>query len=209
MINTWKRIFIGFMRMKIYKNIAKRHFYRISLLKLLEKEKNDKVWMNFVIHILTLMVLWYNEKFLCWWSKICWNNFQVWVLRQNSSNVKIWPMWKIQIFQKINFSKKYFGDEFLLGWVLTIGNDCLDVSKGVANPEDCCKWFWWLQNSHKKWNIFEPKICGLEFSILWTCGIIGWDWWHKFSRCPEWSYLLPSNFWAFTFTFLFLPTSFS
>ena len=118
-------------------------------------------------------------------------------------------MWKIQIFQKINFSKKYFGDEFLSGWVLTIGNDCLDVSKGVANPEDCCKWFWWLQNSHKKWNIFEPKICGLEFSILLRCGIIGWDCCHKFSRCPEWSYLLVSNFWPVTFTFSFLPTSIS
>ena len=45
-MNIWKRIFICFMRIKILKNIVKRHFFRISLLKFLEKEKHDKVWMN-------------------------------------------------------------------------------------------------------------------------------------------------------------------
>jgi len=43
--------------MKIYKNIVKRHFYTISLLQLLEKEKNDEVSMIYVIYIFTLMVL--------------------------------------------------------------------------------------------------------------------------------------------------------
>ena len=45
-IHTWKRIFICLMRIKILKNIVKKHFFRISLLNFLEKEKHDKVWMN-------------------------------------------------------------------------------------------------------------------------------------------------------------------
>ena len=45
-INVWKRIFIGVMRIKILKNIVKRHFFSVSLLRLLEKEKNYEVWMN-------------------------------------------------------------------------------------------------------------------------------------------------------------------
>ena len=87
--------------------------------------------------------------------KICWNNFQVWVLTKNSSRINLCSLWKFLKSTKMENFKIYFWDEFLLGWVLMVLNDEFDVFEYVLHHPYHLWEIWYISKFPQKLKVFE------------------------------------------------------